>query len=235
VTGAFDGVTTGAPLILGLVILLVVGAGATTAVSLRDARVAILGLLVAVLAAPFLVDPLPDLRGVAARVAGGVLAVYPLIVATRTQPATSGSRGGWPADAAIALTAAVTVVVAALAWATSVGADTEAGSLGFPGGVLAPGGVHLPAVAGGAALMVMGASPSAFARDPLRIVIGLFLEVLGVSLILAGLTGPPTPLVDFGITLLLVTLGSGGWVLTAAVVRSQASRDVAGSPDEPAP
>lgn len=231
-TGEFDGVTGGAPLVLGLIILMVVAAGSTAAVSLRDARAAVLGLLVALLAAPFLVDPLPDLRGVTARVAGGLLAAYPLIVGTRIQPATSGSRGGWPADAMIALTAAVTVVVAAAAWAASIGATSEAAGLGFPGGGLAAGGIHLPAVAGGAALLVMSASPIAFAQDPLRVAMGLILAVLGVSLLLAGLVGPPSPLVDFGITLLLVALGGGGWALVVAGARD---RPVAAGNSRPAP
>ena len=54
-------------------VALAITIGAIVAVSVRDARTAILGLAVLLIGSPFLADPLADTLGLAARVVGAVL------------------------------------------------------------------------------------------------------------------------------------------------------------------
>ena len=70
-------------------------AGALVAITGRDARVALIGLVVTMSAAPFLADPLPGPAALAARVVAAVLGGYLLFVVLReTTAATRGSLVG---------------------------------------------------------------------------------------------------------------------------------------------
>lgn len=212
---------TGSPAALFAALLAVtVLAGAVTALSTRDARLAVLGLLVALLAGPFVADPLPDMRGIAARLAGAVLVAYPLLIAIRgsSEPTTTGSRGGWPADALLALTAAVAAGAAAAGWdvAGRLGAgDGPGAGIGLAAGseltVL-----FLPAIAAGTGVLTLAASAIAFGRDPLRLTVGLCLAILGLTIVQAGLGGPPSAFTDLCVAVLLATTAGGGAMLTRA-------------------
>lgn len=205
--------------IAALLAAAVVG-GAVVCVSTRWPRLAVLGLLVALLAAPFVADPLPDPRGIAARIAGAVLAAYVLLIAMRgSAEPTTGSRGGWPADALLAATAALAAGAAAAGW-------DVAGSLGGP-----PGGEgsiegtipgpFLPAIAAGGAVLALAAGPVGFARDPLRMTIGLCLGMLGLTLVQAALDGPPSAFTDLCVAVLLATIAGGGALLSRASRRPE--------------
>ena len=207
------------PIALAVMLAAATIAGATAAVSSRESRVAVLGLLIALVAAPFVADPFPDPRGIAARIAGAGLVAYPLLMVLRVDGrVTSGSRGGWPADALLAVTAALAAGAAVAGW-------DAAGQLsggGQPGGVQAVDGTsglvvpYLPATAAGVALLVLAAAPVAFVREPLRLTIGLVLGMLGLTLVQAGLSGPPSAFTDLVAALLLATIAIAG----AALIRA---------------
>jgi hypothetical protein len=210
--------------VIAVLLAAAVVGGAVVAVSTRGPRLAVLGLLVALLAAPFVADPLPDLRGVAARIAGGVLAAYPLLMVSRGAPEpTTGSRGGWPADALLAVTAAVMAVAASVGWDVAGGLGTglpgDAGAFdgAFDGAFPGP---YLPAVAAGAALLAVAAGPVGFARDPFRLTIGLCLGVLGLSLVQTALGGPPSAFTDLCVAVLLATIAGGGALLARSARRA---------------
>ena len=94
------------PALAGVALAVVVGA--LVAGSARNARTAILGLVVTMVGASALADPLPASLGLAARLVAAILAGYLLWVATRgTGLRTGGSLVGWPTDAFLAAAAAI--------------------------------------------------------------------------------------------------------------------------------
>src|SRR6185503_20313774 len=94
------------PALAGVALAVVLGA--VVAVSARNARTAVLGLVLSLIGGAFLADPLPDSTGLAARLIGTVLGGYLLWIAARGVDArTGGSRLGWPVELLIAAAAAV--------------------------------------------------------------------------------------------------------------------------------
>ena len=78
----------------------VVVAGAVVAVSAREARAALLGLLVVLLGSALIADPLPGALPIAARLVAAFLAARLIAVGIRGEgEATAGSRLGWPVEA----------------------------------------------------------------------------------------------------------------------------------------
>jgi hypothetical protein len=74
-------------------------AGALVAITGRDARVAVIGLVVTLAAAPFLADPLPTWPALATRVVAALLGGYLLFMVLRdTTAVTRGSLVGLPAE-----------------------------------------------------------------------------------------------------------------------------------------
>jgi len=83
-------------------------AGAVVAVSAREARASLLGLLVVLLASSLLTDPLPGPLPLAARIAAALLAARLISISIRgLDRPTAGSRLGWPVEALAALAAGV--------------------------------------------------------------------------------------------------------------------------------
>jgi hypothetical protein len=177
-----------------LVVLAVIAAlGAALAVTARVPRLAVLGLVVALAAAPFVADPSPSVIAIAARVVAAVLAGYACWAALRgARSTTEGSPLGWPGVMAIV------VVVLAAGWlaAGQLGAALAAGGTEGPGtgsaGVALASGspVARASFAAGLALLVLAAAPVAFARDALRLGIGLLLLLAGTGLVGASLERP---------------------------------------------
>src|SRR6185295_13914235 len=90
------------PALAGVALVVIVGA--VVAGSARNARTAILGLVVALVAAPLLADPPAAPLGLAARLVAAVLAGYLLWVATRGPAArTGGTLVGWPTEAFLSI------------------------------------------------------------------------------------------------------------------------------------
>jgi hypothetical protein len=175
-------------------VALAVALGAVVAVSARNARAAVLGLVLAMIGAAFLADPLPDSLGLAARLVGAVLAGYLLWIAGRDPDArTGGSRLGWPAELLI------------------VGAAAMAGYASH--GLGAPATGPILAAAAGFALAALAVAPVLNGHDVMRIGLGLGLLVTGAVLVRTGLGGTPAPLEQLAIAGLVAMLGG----VTAAV------------------
>jgi hypothetical protein len=183
------------PALAGVALAVIVGA--IVAVSARDARTAVLGLAVTMIAAPAIADPITATSGLAARVVAAVLAVYLLWIAVRSGEApTGGSRLGWAAEAALAASAAI------------VGYDQHglgAAGLGPP-----------IAQAAGFALAALAVAPLITGRDVLRIGIGLLLLMEGALLVAVGLDGTPSALEQIVTAGLIVGLGGAIAVLSTA-------------------
>src|SRR5215213_4338558 len=81
--------------------------GAVLAVSARDVRATVLGLLVALLGASLVADPWPGPLPILARIAATLLAVRLLAIGLRGEDATHGTRIGWPTEALLAAAAGV--------------------------------------------------------------------------------------------------------------------------------
>ncbi|HEY6571038.1 MAG TPA: hypothetical protein VIZ22_12145, partial [Candidatus Limnocylindrales bacterium] len=89
------------PLLVALAGLVAVGG--IVAVSAREPRFAVLGVIIALVGAGYVADPLPSLAALAARLTGAVLGGYLIWVALRRAPAqTAGWHVGWPGAVALA-------------------------------------------------------------------------------------------------------------------------------------
>jgi hypothetical protein len=184
------------PALAGLTCVVV--AGAVTAVSAREPRAALLGLLVALLGAPLLADPLPGPLAIAARIVAAVLACQLLAIAIRGLTVqTVGTRLGWPVEA--------------LAAATGVVIGFGAHGLGGPGQGPAA------AQAAGFAIGILAATPIVTGRDVLRLGIGSVLLLTAALLVRQGIGGTPPDLEQLATSGLVVGLGGAiGAIVLAA-------------------
>jgi hypothetical protein len=183
------------PALAGVALAVVLGA--LMAGSARTARTAILGLVVTMVSAPVLADPLPGSLGLAARLVAAILAGYLLWVATRgPRLRTGGSLVGWPTDAFLAAAAAV------------VGYGSH--------GLGAPAAGPALASAAGFALAALAIVPIATGRDVLRVGIGLGLLIAGALLVRTGVGGTPDALEELLTAGLVATLGGAVAILAIA-------------------
>jgi hypothetical protein len=186
------------PALAGVALAIMVGA--VVAVSVREARTAVLGLAIALVGAPILADPMADTTALAARVVGSVLAVYLLWIAVRDgEWTTTGSHLGWAAEGSVAAAAAI------------VGYGTH--GLGAP--ALGP----ALAQAAGFALAALAVAPLVTGRDIIRIGIGLLLLAHGALLVRVALGGTPTALEELVTAGLVVGLGGAVAILASAAAR----------------
>ena len=191
------------PALAGVALAVVLGAA--VAVSARNARTAVLGLITALVAGSFLAEPVGDSLGLAARVAGAVLAGYLLWVASRGNDArTGGSRLGWPAE----------LLIAAAAAAVGYGSH----GLGAP--ALGP----ALAQAAGFALAALAVAPIMNGRDILRVGLGLNLLAGGAILVRTALDGTPAAHDQLVIAGLVALLGGA----VAAIAGAARTEGVAG-------
>lgn len=150
-------------------------AGALVAITGRDARIALIGLVVTMSAAPFLADPLPGPAALAARVVAALLGGYLLVVVLRqTTAVTRGSLVGLPAES---LAAAAAFVIGY-------------GTSGLGSVPLGP----AAASATGFALAVIAVAPIVRGADVFRLGVALAVLVTGAELVRVGLAGTPPPL-----------------------------------------
>jgi hypothetical protein len=191
------------PALAGVALAVVVGA--LVAGSARNARTAILGLVVTMVGASALADPLPASLGLAARLVAAILAGYLLWVATRgTGLRTGGSLVGWPTDAFLAAAAAV------------VGYGSH--------GLGAPAAGPALASAAGFALAALAIVPIINGRDVLRVGLGLGLLIGGALLVRTGVGGTPDELEELLTAGLVATLG-GAVAILAITARSDGRSD----------
>jgi hypothetical protein len=183
------------PALAGVALAVIVGA--VVAGSARNARAAILGLVVTMVGAPVIAEPVPAPLALAARLVGALLAGYLLWIATRGHNIrTAGSRVGWPTDAFVAAAAAV------------VGYGSH--------GLGAPAGGPAIASAAGFALAAVAILPVITGHDILRVGLGLCLLLGGALLVRTGLGGTPEQLEQVLTAALVAALGGAVAILAAA-------------------
>ena len=180
---------------LAALALVTVG-GAILAVTARDVRATVLGLLVVLLGAPLIADPWPGPVAILARIAASLLAVRLLSISLRGDVATSGSRIGWPAE----------VLLAAAAMVIGFGSH----GLGSAG--LGP----AEAQAAGFALVVLAAAPLLTGRDALRLAVGAVLLLVAATLIRGALDAPPSEVEHLVTSVLTIALGGAIAVIVTA-------------------
>jgi hypothetical protein len=150
-------------------------AGALLAITGRDARIALVGLLVALVAAPLLADPLPEPAALGVRVVAALLGGYLLYMTLRdSSAATRGSLAGLPAE----------TLAAAAAYVIGYGTS------GLGSAPLGP----AAASATGFALAVISVAPIVRGADVFRLGVALAILVTGAELVRVGLAGTPSPL-----------------------------------------
>ena len=202
-------------LALAAITAVVVG-GAVVAVTARDARATLLGLLVVLLGSAVLADPLPGPLPIAARMAAAFLACRLIAVAIRGGDVlTSGSRLGWPVDL-LGATAALLVGVGTHGLGATPAGPVSAQAAGFAVGVLA-------------------VAPIVSGRDVLRLGVGAMLLLVAASLVRVGLAGTPSDLEQLVESGLVIGLGGAIAIIVGGaraasgdlVISGEAIRDLA--------
>ncbi len=197
-----------------MIALLVVAAfvtvvGALVAVTARDARTALVGLVAGLMAAPLVADPPAGIAALGVRAVAALLGGYLLfVVIGRGSRVTRGSLVGLPAEA----------LAAAAAFVIGFGSDGLAST---------PVGPPL-ALGAGLALIALAIAPVARATDVLRLGIALSVLITGAELVRVGLAGTPAPLEQLltaGLTLALLVTTAVLGAAAVATTESFALRD----------
>ncbi len=203
-------------------VALAVTAGAVIAISARETRAGLVGLAIALGAAPFLAAPLPSVSTLAMRVIGAALAAYLVRAAVASEPGLparpwgeptrAGSLIGWPAEGLLAIGA----------WIVGVGVSARLEALsptgpGIPAGdvlgLLTPAAL---ATGAGLASIVVGLMAAIAARDALRTTIGALILAQGLLLVRVGVAGAPSDLEQLAGVALLLAIAIAGGVLVGA-------------------
>ena len=199
-----------------------VTAGAIAAVSARTPRLAVLGLLVAVVGAAFVADPLPGPLGLLARLAGTTLGTYLVWISLRRAPeAMPAAATGWAGSAAIAVAAFAAGYLAAgtLGAALGGGSPDGPGSGGVAAALTAGSVVSRAAVGAALALASLAAPQVLLARDAFRLSVGLLLVVASAGLVVNALVGRVSDVAELAGALLTALGGAGAAAVIAASVR----------------
>jgi hypothetical protein len=204
------------PALVGLAVVVV--AAGVVAVSVRDARLAVIGFATAAVLAPLLADPLPALLPITGRVVAALLAAYLLWVTLPVDAATRGSAVGWPAEALVAAACAVAGVGVTSAATGDPALGGAPGTAGGLAGVLVAG--PYEALTAGFALAALSVGPLLAGRDALRVGLGLLLAVHAAVLVRAGLAGALSPFEQLATAGLIVALAASVAALAAAAIRS---------------
>lgn len=205
-----------------LVLAGLVVAGAITAVAASTPRVAVLGLLLALVGAAYVAEPLPEPVALGVRLAGTTLGTYLVWIALRRAPAVlPPSSAGWTGSAAVAGAAFVAGFLAAgtLGVALAGGSPEGPGTGGIATALIAGSPVPHAAVGAALALVALGVPQVVVARDTLRLGVGLLLLLAAASLAGNALVGRNDPVRDLGLALLTGIAGAGVAALIAASVR----------------
>jgi len=169
-------------------------AGAVLAVMATDTRLTTGATWAALLAAPFVADPLPQPLGLGVRLVGAALAGYLLWTSMRQAapllgPLPLGGRG----EATFVLAAAAIGFLADAVTSEALGPTA--------------------ALAAGGALLVAGLDLLAFADDGLRLGSGALLALTGTSLVLVELGGTPGAGLEAGLAVATAAVaGAAAWL-----------------------
>ncbi len=192
--------------------------GAVMAVSAREGRVAVLGLVIALVATPLVADPLPSVPALAIRLTAAILAAYLVRSALHGGPTvTLGSHLGWPVHVVQAATAAV------IGYGIATAGTFAVAPSGPPDGAL-PTVVPL-GLAAAAAVLVLAFEPIALARDGLRLGIGLLLALSAVSVAASAVLGQADALAQIVVAASTATIAAGTAVV--CIGATAASGDLA--------
>ncbi len=208
------------PLLVALAVL--VAAGGVVAVSAREPRFAVLGLIIALVGSAYVADPLPGLVALGARLVGAVLAGYLIWVALRRAPApTAGWQVGWPGAVAVAVAAFAAGWLAAGALAVALGSSIIEGPSAAGAAAALVEGSPVPRAALGAAfaLVALGAAPVLVARDVLRLGIGLLLLVAAAGLVRNALLPGDDPALELAFGIFEALAGAAVAAVVAASYR----------------
>jgi hypothetical protein len=195
--------------VLLVAVALAVTAGGVVAVTARVPRLAALGLLVVLAGGPFLVQ-VPAPTPVLARLCGAILGGYLVWIALRDVPTTRGTIIGWPTE----VTAAATAFVAG--WLLVA----TAGSVSIEPATVASGPGMEATAAGGAAaaLAVLAVTPVLFARDALRLGVGLLLLVTAVDVARRAIGIAGSDVLEVAIAITVAAIGGAvAWVCARSV------------------
>ncbi len=169
-------------------------AGAVAAILATDSRLMTAGTATALVAAPFVADPLPQPLGLGVRLVGAGLAAYLLWTSMRQAapllgPLPLAGRG----EAAFVLAAAAIGFLADAVTSEALGPTA--------------------ALAAGGALLVAGLDLLAFGEDGLRLGSGALLALTGASLVLAELAGTPGAGLEAGVAVATAAVaGAAAWL-----------------------
>ena len=194
----------------------VVVAGAVLAMSARDGRVVVIGLLVTMVGSPFIASPLPESLAITARIVGGLVAAYMLWLAVSSGSVENlGSSLGPIAEAAVA--AAAFVVGLSIA-----PVDPIVGVL--------------PGQAAAAALIALAIIPMV-GRDIFRIGSAVALGSIGAVLLVETWSGPIPALGQLAVAGLLAGIAAATNLLIPAFDEAEAAfepeNDLSESMSEP--
>ena len=207
-----------------IVLALVASAGAVVACGAREPRFVALGMLVALLAAAYVSDPLPGAIALAARLTGAVLGGYLVWVSLRGVPLpASGSHLGWAGAAAIAIVAFVAGWFGAVAIGDALrSVSGEGPTIGAAApGLVAGSSVSRASMGAAFALATLSAGSMLLARDVLRLGVGLVLMVGATERLLAALGGTPEDLAVLAFGLLIAAGGATVGSLVSRAIRLQ--------------
>ncbi len=199
-----------------------VAAGAIVAVSSRDPRAALIGLAAVLVGSAFLIDPLPGPAALGVRIVGGLLCVS--IVRLAVLPEASdpaNSPLGWPAEAFLAVAAAVGGGGVAIGLAIAAGPGTAIGGTD---------GISVSAATSG--IVVTSTATALFAIGvTLRRTVGIILVAVAVVLLRIGFAGAPSDFEEIAIASLLVGCAIGGVGLARAAAPAPSTARALGRGD----
>jgi hypothetical protein len=178
---------------------LVALAGALVALSARDIRLALGGVVVAMAVAALVADPIPSPLAVAVRLVAAGLGAELVLIAVRHRPADASGSPIGPLSPLLAGAAAFVV-----GYATS--------------GVGSPAAGPPAATAAGFGLAALAIGPLVYGRDVVRVGLGMALLVTAIELVRAGLAGTPTAVEQLATAALsLAVLGLTAVLVSAAL------------------
>ncbi len=209
------------PVLVALAAIVV--AGAVAAVAANTPRAAALGLLIALVGAGYVADPVPGPLGLGARLAGTTLGMFLVWIALRRAPAQMpASETGWYGSAAIAIAAGVAGWLAAGTLGASLTGSGEGPGLARDIAAALRAGSPVPqaAIAAALALAALAIPQLLLARDTLRLGVSLLLLVASAGLAGNALLGRLTDVQELGAALLVAFAGMG----VAAVIHASVRR-----------
>ena len=184
--------------------------GAVLALSVRDTRLILAGLVLSLGLAPLLADPVPSPVAVATRLVAAVLGAQLVLVALRGSPAR--------------------VKGAALGPISPLLAAVAAGIVGYSASGVGSPAVGPPiATAVGFGLATLGLGPLLLGRDVLRVGLGMILLVTAAELVRAGLAGTPGALEQVVVAGLTVAILGATAAIAASALAAGHSLAVDGS------